>query len=313
MTRRTAPHRTLAAAGVLLTLLVLTAYFRAAPLSYTEGRVLYGVRDALDLAWDGGARALLDSIEAHFNAVADRAPQSGAPLPYLLALEAWTLFTGDEIVTARWFSVLWTLPGIALIWAGVRRVVRENTLPLFVWVAVPALFVGGMLTATAAGFNLFLVGLAFYLLVRLLSRFRQISPPSRTVTIALVNLALIAAALPLFEATQRPQWYDLRALLDEERSVTEPVIITYADDHPLAAYDHAPGTRFTNGIAIRTGWRDDPTPEGVPSALSDSPVIWLVRPLNVDHYVNAFIPTHQIAFLFQTGDIALMRYERTME
>lgn len=105
---------------------------------------LWIVRDVESLDRADGlsqtARIALDNLQSAFS----RTLQGAYPPLYPLTLEVWTTFTGDSLIAARLLSVLWTLAGLASLYALAVRMMKDNRAPLVVLVA------GGIMVITPA-------------------------------------------------------------------------------------------------------------------------------------------------------------------
>ena len=78
----------------------------------------------------------------------------------------------------------------------------------------------------------------------------------------------------------RQDWTDIIQTFTVERDFTQPMVIAYSPQHPLAYYDHTENIAFARGITVNIGLRDFSADELaiIPQALPPSDVIWIVAP-----------------------------------
>lgn len=76
----------------------------------------------------------------------------------------------------------------------------------------------------------------------------------------------------------RQDWRDIIRTTTAERQLTQPMVILYPPDHPLAYYDRTERYAFGRGTVINMGWRDFSEEElaRVAESLNGSDEIWMV-------------------------------------
>lgn len=76
----------------------------------------------------------------------------------------------------------------------------------------------------------------------------------------------------------RQDWRDMIRMSTIDRSPTNPIVLMYPPDHPLAYYDRTEATRFAKGAVINLGWREFSEEEllRVTEALKPSSDIWVI-------------------------------------
>jgi len=76
----------------------------------------------------------------------------------------------------------------------------------------------------------------------------------------------------------RQDWRDMIRTSTIDRSPTNPIVLIYPPDHPLAYYDRTETTRFAKGAVINLGWREFSEEEliQIAEALKPSSDIWVI-------------------------------------
>ncbi|HRF94000.1 MAG TPA: hypothetical protein PLZ51_02335 [Aggregatilineales bacterium] len=128
-----------------------------------------------------------------------------------------------------------------------------------------------------------------------------LTPPIVLITLKLTHLkaddTIHVAYNPLFATTAiflvcsligyqfiaiwvRQDWTDIIQTYTVERTLTQPMVIAYSPQHPLAYYDHTEKIAFGRGVTVNIGWRDFSADELaiIAQALPPSDVIWIVAP-----------------------------------
>lgn len=79
----------------------------------------------------------------------------------------------------------------------------------------------------------------------------------------------------------RQDWTDIIHTFTVERTLTQPMVIAYSPQHPLAYYDRTEKIAFARGAVVNVGWREFSADElaTIAQALPPSTVIWVVAPV----------------------------------
>ncbi len=93
-----------------------------------------------------------------------------------------------------------------------------------------------------------------------------------------IIIGAICLLLSLWTVWNRPDWTGLIADIHSGRDLTQPILLAYSPQHPLAYYDQFEESRLREGITLDIGWRDFSAAElhDLLSGLDEISTLWLV-------------------------------------